>query len=90
MFQGVNPKDKDAKFPPACIDLAVAQMECSVAKLEVAIQSAEKLKGKESVKKTFPYYIEQKQKTLDLIEIYKNNLAGGKLNKDDAFWQPAK
>lgn len=90
MLQGVDPKDKNAKFPPACIDLAVAQMECSVAKREVAMQSAEKLSGKESVKKAFPYYEEQKQKTLDLIEIYKNNLAGEKSSKDDAFWQPAK
>ena len=54
------------------------------------MKSAELLAGKDAVEKTFPYYDEKKQKALELIEIYKNNVAGGKkADKDSPLWQPA-
>ena len=72
-------------FPESCVDLAVNHMECAVAKRDIAYQTATQLAGKDSVEKVFPKYEENKKKALDLIELYKNNAAGGKLSKD-VFW----
>jgi hypothetical protein len=56
-----------------------------MAKREVAMKSVELLAGKEGVEKHFPYYEENKQKTIDMIELYKTKRA----TPDGAFWQPA-
>ena len=72
-------------FPESCADFAVDHMECALMKKDYAYQIAESLAGKDAVAKVFPKYKDSKQKALDLIEIYKNNAAGGKLKKD-TFW----
>jgi hypothetical protein len=72
-------------FPEPCVDLAVNHMECAVLKRDYAYQISQNLAGKDDCEKVFPKYEENKKKALDLIELYKNNAAGGKLNKD-AFW----
>jgi hypothetical protein len=63
----------------------VNHMECSVKKRDYAYQIAQNLTGKETCDKVFPKYEENKNKALDLIALYKDNVEGGKLKKD-IFW----
>ena len=84
-YQGYDAQDKDAKFPEACLDLSVNHLTCLMSKREVAMKSVELLAGKDAVEKNFPYYEENKQKTLEMIELYKSKRA----TPDGAFWQPA-
>lgn len=74
------------KFPESCADVAVNHMECAVLKRDYAYSTAQNLAGKAATDRVFPKYEESKKKALDLIELYKNNAAGGKLNKDTPFW----
>jgi hypothetical protein len=60
-------------------------MECTVARRDNAMKVAEKLAGKAACVAVFPKYEENKKNALDLIAMYKQNAAGGKLNKD-VFW----
>jgi hypothetical protein len=60
-------------------------MECTVVKRDNAFKIAEKLAGKEACEKVFPKYEENKKNALALIDMYKQNAAGGKLKKD-VFW----
>lgn len=60
-------------------------MECAVAKREYAYETAVQLAGKDAVDKVLPKYEESMQKAAELIALYKDNAAGGKLKKD-VFW----
>ena len=60
-------------------------MECLISKRDTAYQMAVKLAGKEDCEKVLPYYEDNKKKALDMIEVYKNNLAGEKA-KNGVFW----
>lgn len=85
LFQGTKISEAE-KFPEPCIDLAVIHMECTVVKRDNAMKIAEKLAGKAACEKVFPKYEENKKNALDLIAMYKQNAAGGKLNNKDVFW----
>jgi hypothetical protein len=63
----------------------VAHLECAVAKREYAYQTAVELSGKSAVDATLPNYEESMKKAADLIDLYKNNAAGGK-SKKEVFW----
>eukprot|EP00428_Durinskia_dybowskii_P025544 CAMPEP_0170247968 /NCGR_PEP_ID=MMETSP0116_2-20130129/23775_1 /TAXON_ID=400756 /ORGANISM="Durinskia baltica, Strain CSIRO CS-38" /LENGTH=94 /DNA_ID=CAMNT_0010498853 /DNA_START=129 /DNA_END=413 /DNA_ORIENTATION=+ len=79
-------KAGDAKpFPESCTDVAVNFLECAVAKREYAYETAAHIAGKEEVNKVLPKYEESIQKAKELIALYKDNAAGGKLKKD-VFW----
>lgn len=67
------------------MDVAVNFMDCAVAKREFAYETAVQISGKDAVNKVLPKYEETIQKTKDLIALYKDNAAGGKLKKD-VFW----
>jgi hypothetical protein len=56
-----------------------------VARREYAYETAVELAGKNAVDKVLPNYEESMQKTADLISLYKENAAGGKIKKD-VFW----
>jgi hypothetical protein len=51
----------------------------------MAYRLAQKLAGKDATEKVLPYYEDNQKKAMDLIELYKSNVAGGKLKKD-VFW----
>lgn len=56
-----------------------------MARREYAYETAVELAGKNAVDKVLPNYEESMQKTADLISLYKENAAGGKIKKD-VFW----
>ena len=60
-------------------------MECLFNKREMAYQMAQKLAGREATEKALPYYKESQKKAMEMIELYKSNVAGDKLKKD-VFW----
>jgi hypothetical protein len=60
-------------------------MECMLQKREEAYQLAVKLAGKEKVDTVLPYYEENRNKAMDLINVYKSNVEGEKPKKD-VFW----
>jgi len=75
----------NSSFPETCVDLGIKHMECLVNKREKAMEVAIKLAGKEKCEKVFPYYEDSKDKAMELIDVYKSNVEGGK-RKKDAFW----
>jgi DNA-binding sugar fermentation-stimulating protein len=81
----LQPQSAGSTFPEACTDLGIKHMECLINKRDQAMQVAVKLAGKDKCEKVFPYYEESKKKALDLIQVYKDNLEGGKMKKD-VFW----
>jgi hypothetical protein len=60
-------------------------MECLINKREQAMQVAVKLAGQEKCDTVFPYYEDSKKKALELIDVYRKNVEGGKMKKD-VFW----
>ena len=49
--------------------------------MEVAV----KLAGQDKCNTVFPYYEDSKKKAIDLLDVYKKNIEGGKMKKD-IFW----
>lgn len=78
-------KGETEKFPEACSDLAMNHLECAVAKRAYAYETAVQLAGKDAVDKVLPNYEESMKKATELIGLYKDNVAGGKVNQE-AFW----
>ena len=72
------------EFPKACSDAAATHMECTVQRKEFAYETALQLAGKEAVAKVLPDFEERKKKSLELIQVYKKNISGGKTK--DVFW----
>ena len=60
-------------------------LECAVAKREYAYETAVQLAGKDAVDKVLPKYEESMSRAHELISLYKENAAGGKIKKD-VFW----
>eukprot|EP00934_Nitzschia_sp_Nitz4_P000275 Nitzschia sp. Nitz4//scaffold86_size83305//36746//37187//NITZ4_005257-RA/size83305-snap-gene-0.167-mRNA-1//-1//CDS//3329559235//275//frame0 len=73
------------KFPESCADVAMSHLECAVAKRAYAYDTAVELAGKDAVDKVLPKYEESMKKATELIALYKENVAGGKVNKE-VFW----
>eukprot|EP00525_Craspedostauros_australis_P010356 CAMPEP_0198134620 /NCGR_PEP_ID=MMETSP1442-20131203/60168_1 /TAXON_ID= /ORGANISM="Craspedostauros australis, Strain CCMP3328" /LENGTH=113 /DNA_ID=CAMNT_0043795765 /DNA_START=599 /DNA_END=940 /DNA_ORIENTATION=- len=80
-------KSEDGSFPAACNTAVVEQIECVAKRRESAVAIATSLVGKDKVEKVLPYFEEHKEKTLDLVRIYKEN--AGKGGDGEQFWQPA-
>ena len=84
--------DKDepgATLPAVCSDVAAAQLECIVSKQDKAMDIAKKLAGPEACEKVFPRYEDNKKRAMELLQIYKDHAAGGKLSEDVPFWSPS-
>lgn len=60
-------------------------LECAVARREYAYETAVQLAGKDAVDKVLPNYEESMSRASELIAVYKENAAGGKIKKD-VFW----
>ena len=73
-------------MPKPCADLTVTFLECAIQKRDAAMKIAEELAGKDGAHKVFPYYEDSRKKALDLIETYKEGVAGSKDLKDNPFW----
>jgi len=63
----------------------VNHLECAVARREYAYETAVQLAGKDAVDKVLPNYEESMSRASELIAVYKENAAGGKIKKD-VFW----